>query len=54
MPKGIPVATFSIGGAGATNAAIFAAQMLSMSDEDLKKRVSDFRDAQSKNIAPLE
>lgn len=54
MPKGIPVATFSIGGAGATNAAIFAAQMLSMGDEDLKKRVSDFRDMQSKNIAPLE
>ncbi len=43
MPKGIPVATFAIGGAGATNAAIFAVQVLSMSDSGLMERFSDFR-----------
>ena len=35
MPKGIPVATFAIGSAGAVNAAIFAVQMLSMGDSAL-------------------
>ena len=54
MPKGIPVATFAIGGAGATNAAIFAVQMLSMSDDGLKKAISEFRAKQASTVAPLE
>ena len=54
MPKGIPVATFAIGSAGATNAAIFAAQMLAMGDESLKTAISDFRANQAKKVAPLE
>ena len=54
MPKGIPVATFAIGSAGATNAAIFAVQMLAMSDEGLKKQVSEFRVQQANNVTPLE
>ena len=54
MPKGIPVATFAIGSAGATNAAIFAVQMLAMGDEGLKKRVSEFREKQANSVTPLE
>jgi len=54
MPKGIPVATFSIGAAGATNAAIFAVQMLSMSDSDLLERLTEFRKTQSETTTPLE
>ena len=54
MPKGIPVATFAIGSAGATNAAIFAVQMLAMGDEELKKRVSEFREKQANSVTPLE
>ncbi|MDP7004807.1 MAG: 5-(carboxyamino)imidazole ribonucleotide mutase [Phycisphaerales bacterium] len=53
MPKGIPVATFAIGGAGATNAAIFAVQMLAMSDSGLADRFSDFRVDQSEKITSL-
>ncbi len=54
MPKGIPVATFAIGGAGATNAALFAVQMLSMSDSDLCDRFSEYRENQSNMTSPLE
>ena len=54
MPKGIPVATFSIGAAGATNAAIFAVQMLSMGDSELLKRLEKFRKTQSESTTPLE
>lgn len=54
MPKGIPVATFSIGGAGATNAAIFAVQMLSMGDSELLERLLEFRKTQSESTTLLE
>ena len=43
MPRGIPVATFAIGEAGAANAALFAAAMLAESDRALVKRLDDFR-----------
>lgn len=43
MPGGIPVATVAIGKAGAKNAAYLAAQILSLSDADLAKRISDDR-----------
>jgi phosphoribosylaminoimidazole carboxylase PurE protein len=43
MPAGIPVATLAIGPAGFVNAAIFAAQVLSLSDPSLAGRLSDFK-----------
>jgi phosphoribosylaminoimidazole carboxylase PurE protein len=43
MPSGVPVATMSIGEAGAKNAAILAIQILAISDEKLKKRLEKFK-----------
>ena len=47
LPKGIPVATFAIGSAGAANAAIFAAQILSASEPTVAQALLDFRAAQT-------
>ena len=47
MPAGVPVATFAIGEAGATNAALFAISILASSDEALAKKLNEFRDVQS-------
>ncbi len=47
MPKGIPVATFAIGEAGAANAALFAAALLSAEDAGLGERLETFRAEQS-------
>ncbi len=47
MPKGIPVATFAIGDAGAANAALFAVAMLALSDAKLAKKLTAFRKKQS-------
>lgn len=47
MPKGIPVATFAIGEAGAANAALFAAAMLANQDPDLRERLESFRQKQT-------
>jgi 5-(carboxyamino)imidazole ribonucleotide mutase len=47
MPKGIPVATFAIGPAGAANAALFAVAMLANYDIVLRARLEDFRAAQT-------
>ncbi|PWQ99455.1 5-(carboxyamino)imidazole ribonucleotide mutase [Leucothrix pacifica] len=46
MPKGIPVATFAIGEAGAANAALFAIAMLANNDPALAKKLQDFRETQ--------
>ena len=43
MPKGIPVATFAIGEAGAANAGLFAASMLATQDKALAKKLLEFR-----------
>ena len=43
MPKGIPVATFAIGAAGAANAALFAVALLANEDADLAARLQTFR-----------
>jgi len=43
MPPGLPVATVAIGKAGAKNSAILAIQILSTSDSDLAKKMSDYR-----------
>src|SRR6202521_3129943 len=47
MPKGIPVATFAIGDAGAANAALFAIALLALSDSELQKKLSEFRTQQT-------
>ena len=47
MPKGIPVATFAIGNAGAANAALFAVAMLAAHDAALRNKLQAFRAAQT-------
>ena len=47
MPKGIPVATFAIGAAGAANAALFAVAMLAVNDAALRARLEAFRARQT-------
>lgn len=47
MPKGIPVATFAIGAAGAANAALFAVAMLALHDAALQSRLDAFRAEQT-------
>lgn len=47
MPKGIPVATFAIGTAGAANAALFAVAMLAVNDAALKAKLDAFRAKQT-------
>ncbi len=48
MPKGIPVATFAIGTAGAANAALFAVAMLALHDAALARALQDFRSEQTR------
>jgi 5-(carboxyamino)imidazole ribonucleotide mutase len=50
MPAGVPVATFAIGKAGATNAALFAAQILAGSNAAVRKRVDAHRAAQTEKV----
>ena len=47
MPKGVPVATFAIGAAGAANAALFAVAMLANEDAALRAKLEAFRAAQT-------
>jgi 5-(carboxyamino)imidazole ribonucleotide mutase len=47
MPKGIPVATFAIGAAGAANAALFAVAMLAGEDAALRAKLEDYRARQT-------
>ena len=47
MPKGVPVATFAIGAAGAANAALFAVAMLAAGDPALRDRLHAFRARQT-------
>ncbi|CAG0907851.1 unnamed protein product [Cyprideis torosa] len=46
MPRGVPVATFAIGVAGAANAGLFAASLLAISDSAVATRLADFRERQ--------
>jgi 5-(carboxyamino)imidazole ribonucleotide mutase len=46
MPKGVPVATFAIGEAGAANAALFAVAMLATEDPALATKLAQFREEQ--------
>ena len=47
MPKGVPVATFAIGNAGAANAALFAVSMLALHDKELNEKLQTFRAEQT-------
>jgi 5-(carboxyamino)imidazole ribonucleotide mutase len=47
MPKGVPVATFAIGEAGAANAALFAVAMLAAHDPDLAMKLAQYRATQT-------
>ena len=51
MPKGIPVATFAIGEAGAANAGLFAVAMLALGNAELAQKLADYRKQQAKAIA---
>jgi 5-(carboxyamino)imidazole ribonucleotide mutase len=50
MPRGIPVATFAIGEAGAANAALFAVALLSLSDKELARKLEEFRRKQTEAV----
>lgn len=50
MPPGIPVAAVGIGRAGASNAAILAAQVLALSDDELSKRLDAFRAGMAEDV----
>ena len=53
MPKGIPVATFAIGAAGAANAALFAAALLAHDDTALRERLHAFRQRQTEQARQM-
>jgi 5-(carboxyamino)imidazole ribonucleotide mutase len=51
MPPGVPVACMAIGTAGATNAAIFAAQILAVSDGRLAGKLKQYKADQARKVA---
>ena len=51
MPKGVPVGTLAIGGAGAANAALLAASVVALQDAALSDRLKAWREAQSAAVA---
>jgi 5-(carboxyamino)imidazole ribonucleotide mutase len=53
MPRGVPVATFAIGEAGAANAGIFAASILAVTDPGLAARLQAFRAAQTDKVLAM-
>lgn len=54
MPRGVPVATFAIGEAGAVNAALFAIALLASSDPVLAQKLADFRRSQEAAVAAMQ
>jgi 5-(carboxyamino)imidazole ribonucleotide mutase len=50
MPKGIPVATFAIGEAGAANAGLFAVALLATTNKVLAEKLADFRQKQTDKV----
>lgn len=54
MPKGIPVATFAIGDAGAANAGLFAVAMLANQDPALAEKLTTFRKKQAEKVHAME
>mgnify|MGYP003333954649 FL=1 len=53
MPKGVPVATFAIGEAGAANAALHVVAMLASSDQTLAKKLDDYRSQQNQTARAM-
>ncbi len=53
MPKGIPVATFAIGEAGAANAGLFAVALLALSDPAMAKQLEAFRTTQAEKVRAM-
>ncbi len=54
MPKGIPVATFAIGEAGAANAALFAVSMLAAADPELARKLADYSATLREQVAAMQ
>ena len=54
MPKGIPVATFAIGEAGAANAALFAVSLLAINDAALAGRLAQYRESLKEAVAAMQ
>lgn len=54
MPKGVPVATFAIGEAGAANAALYAVSILAVTDQTLYEKLVQFRRAQNAKARAME
>ncbi|SES98573.1 5-(carboxyamino)imidazole ribonucleotide mutase [Nitrosomonas marina] len=53
MPKGVPVASFAIGEAGASNAGLFAVAMLANSDDRIRNQLVEFRKKQAESVAAM-
>ena len=53
MPKGVPVATFAIGKAGAINAALFAVSILADNDPAILQKLEDFRIQQRDTVLDM-
>lgn len=54
MPKGVPVATFAVGDAGAANAGLFAVSILANQDAELAKKLTEFRVKQTAKVHAME
>ena len=54
MPKGVPVATFAIGEAGAANAGLFAISILATQDNGLATKLEKFREAQASKVLAMQ
>ena len=54
MPKGVPVATFAIGEAGAANASLFAVSMLANENAELARKLAGFRSRQEQSVLAME
>ncbi len=53
MPKGVPVATFAIGEAGAANAALFAIAQLALHDATIAEKLTKFREDQHQSVLEM-
>ena len=51
MPPGVPVATMGVGKSGATNAGMFAVQILALNDEKLARKLAEYKDQLEKSVA---
>ena len=54
MPKGIPVATFAIGEAGAANAGLFAVSLLAAADAELARKLDAYREKMREQVASMQ